>query len=136
MTTFFIAPYEPSEDPADWEDLRHRSDLSIDPEEYRQLLIERWPSTTFFQRSDISPLEWEIRVEEPDQSGAYGTIGMLHGDLQVVSVETPFEEFFLWHREIISNEHRLFLFNDSSYESLELTEQTTLREIQEFVGGS
>jgi len=126
MTTFFIAPYEPQR----WETAK--SDLQIDPDWYRKRLLERWPGIVF---SKISPedylLEWGIPVST---AGA-----AIHGGLQtnqnIVDLDTPFEEFFLWHRQIIPGQYRLYLFNDSSWGSLELTVDTTIEEIQQFVGG-
>ena len=63
------------------------------------------------------------------------TKGALHADTQIVSFDTPYSDFFLWHRSVVPIEHDLYLFNDSSWESLKLDPDTTLDEIKKFVSG-
>jgi len=136
MTSFFIAPYEPTDDPSRWEALKTASNLKIDPASYRQRLLDKWPHTKFFRTSDILALQWSLYIETKEGSIVPGPIAALHGDYQVVSLDTPYEEFFLWHRSVIPSMHALFLFNSSSWDSLELTSGITLEEIQRFVGGA
>ena len=129
MTTFFIAPYEPQK----WETAK--SDLRIDPNWYRERLLEKWPEVLFFKTSpNVYLLNWELSIS-PGPTGSVGGIGGLQTNQQIVSMSTPFEEFFLWHRQIIPGQYRLYLFNDSSWDSLELTADTTIEDIQQFVGG-
>lgn len=135
MTSFFIAPYEPTDDPEKWEELKTASNLKIDPVSYRQQLLQQFPHTKFFRTSDTLALQWSLYIETKEGDIVPSSIAALHGDYQVVSLDTPCEEFFLWHRSVIPSEHALFLFNSSSWDSLELTSETTLEEIQRFVGG-
>ena len=134
MTSFFIAPYEPTDDPNKWEELKTASNLKIDPVSYRQRLLEKWPYTKFFRTSDTLALQWSLYIETKEGVIVPGSVAALHGDYQVVSLDTPYEEFFLWHRSVIPSVHALFLFNSSSWDSLELTSETTLKETQRFVG--
>jgi hypothetical protein len=45
-----------------------------------------------------------------------------------------FLDFILWHREFVPEDHDLFLFNSSSWDSLRLTLNTTREEVQQFTG--
>ena len=129
MTTFFIAPYEPKE----WK--TSQSDLRINPDWYRARLLEKWPYVIFFDTSpNVYLLNWELSITQ-DPSGSVGGIGGLQTNQQIVSMSTPFEEYFLWHRQIIPGKYRLYLFNDSSWDSLELTADTTIEDIQDFLEG-
>jgi hypothetical protein len=125
MTTFFIAPFRP----ADWQ--VSKSDLRIDPDWYRQRLTEDWPGIEFRATAGPSSLEWDFLVT---QEGAR-IFGMLDSGLQVVSTDTPYEEYFLWHRSAITDQYELYLFNDSSLDSLQLTTRTTIEELKRFCGG-
>lgn len=127
MTAFYIAPYEPLK----WKTTK--SNLKIDPSWYEQQLSEAWPGIQFLPSSKWAALSWDLLVSEDG-----GCIfGMLHKDLQVVSLDAPYEEFFLWHRSIIPSEFRLYLFNDSSLESfVELTPFTDMNDLRKFCGNS
>jgi len=127
MTQFFIAPYQPTDDSSLWEALATQSDLHINVAEYRKLLIQRWSAIEFLPTTAFS-LQWGIPVST---SGAH-IYGALHTDKQVISIDTPFEEFFLWHRGVIPSKHKLFLFNDSAWNSIELTDHTTAEDIERF----
>jgi hypothetical protein len=128
MTTgFFVAPYRPT----DWQTAA--SSLRIDPERYRSLLKEKWGDNIRFLQEEHSALAWDLRFYSEDGT-TQGSFGRLFGDLQIVALETPYEEFFLWHRSVIEGDHRLFLFNASSPESLELGSDTTMDEIRRFCG--
>ena len=129
MTTFFISPYDPKE----WETAK--SDLRIDPNWYRDLLLEKWPEVIFFETSpSVYLLNWELSISQ-DPTGSVGGIDGLQTNQQIVSMSTPFEEFFLWHRRIIPGLYRLYLFNDGSWDSLELKADTIIEDIRQFVGG-
>jgi hypothetical protein len=121
---YFIAPYEPEK----WRE--STSDLQIDPEEYLDLLARDWPDIEFYNPQAPVLLSWSI----PDPGGGRIT-GGLQDNRQVVWLDIPHEEFFLWHRTVIPAEHRLYLFAASSTSSLELTETTTYQDIETFVGG-
>jgi hypothetical protein len=125
MATYFITPYKPTE----WETAH--SDLQIDPAEYKHQIITHWPETEFYTPSGRVSLEWGI----PESKGGARIHGGLHDDRQVISLDTPFEKFFLWHRSVIPNQYKLFIFHESTWESLELTGDTTLEDIQKYVDG-
>jgi hypothetical protein len=128
MSAFFITPYLPSE----WESAS--SELMIDPETYREKLLERFPETEFLEPDESMLLEWSLY--EINSEGVRMPLGMgaLHADHQVLSMNTPVEEFFQWHREIIDAEHRLYLSEGGSGTSVELEKGVTLEEIETFLG--
>lgn len=132
MTTFVVAPYRPEEhESMAPEVMRTTSDLKINPFEYQSLLLERWPGINVYHLPRYVLLEWVFPVTE----GWSGPIGGLENDQQTVFIDTPFEEFFLWHRSVIPGKYRLFLSHEGSWDTLELKVDTTLEEIQSFVGG-
>jgi hypothetical protein len=133
MSTFFIAPYEPTDDPSRWEALKTTSDLRIDPTWYREQLVRRWADIEFFEIPSPRPLHWSLYTKAEGGELIPQGSGSLQANLQVISMGTPVEEFFLWHRSIIPRNYRLFLFNDSSWDSLELTPGTTIEEISRFI---
>jgi hypothetical protein len=125
MTSFFIAPFKPAE----WETAK--SDLKIDPEVYRQQLQEAFPGTKFYKTSGDFLLRWGLPTS---MQGAH-IFGGLHGDGQIVSIDTPYEAFFLWHRTVVPAKYKLFLFNASSTDCIELKPGATLDDIKSFIRG-
>jgi hypothetical protein len=119
---YFVAPFAPE----DWENAR--SDLKIDPGWYRSLLSNRWLQISFPEPIGPILLSWVIKF-----GGGADVHGELYTDGQVVSLELPVVEFFLWHRAVIDAKHTLFLFSQSADSSLELKVDTDISEIQEFV---
>lgn|SRR5690554_4269397 len=125
MTAFFIAPYEP----LTWASTS--SDLKIDPDWYKHQLLQSWPNIEFFQSAtQYYVLSWRF---PPTVKGA-GVLAGLQENLQVVSMSAPFEAYILWHRSVISEKYALYLFNDSSTDSLELTSRLTVQDVKQFVG--
>ncbi|MDH5606809.1 MAG: hypothetical protein OEY93_07970 [Anaerolineae bacterium] len=135
MTNFIITPYEPTDDPSKWEALRTASDLKINPAEYKRQLLRKWPDAEFFNVTKELPLQWCLDVKLKDSSVIPGAIGSLSSDLQTISIDTPNTDFFFWHRKVIPNKYKLFLFNTSAWDSLELTSSTTVEEIRKFIAG-
>src|SRR6266487_841903 len=131
MATFFVAPYRPEEkeSPA-LEVLPEISSLRIDPTEYQALLLKKWPGISFDSSSYIL-LGWFLQITK---EGAK-IIGGLEEDQQTVFLDTPFDEFFLWHRSIIPPQYELYLFHEGSWDNLELKPNTSLEEIQRFIKG-
>lgn len=132
MTSFVIAPYKSRNGLSQIPDLRPANDLRIEPTEYKRSLSERWPGVAFYDTPSYIPLSWGLLVSK---NGAR-VFGVLDEDMQTVSLDTPYEEFFLWHRSVIPSHYALFLFNDSDFEDMELTSETTLEELKYFVGGT
>lgn len=129
MATFFIAPYRPKErDAMATKIIRKTIDLRIDPVEYQALLLERWSGISVYSRPQYVLLEW---VFPATREGA-GPIGGLE-DNQTVFLDTPFDEFFLWHRTIIPAQYQLFLFHEGSWDTLELKPEISLEEIRRFI---
>ena len=129
MVSFFILPYEPSQ----WETVK--SDLSIDPKQYHELLQKQWPYAKIYVPPSDSTyvLRWELnRESEPGSSGG------LQRDQQVVSIvpisRSSLLEFILWHRGIIPEEFPLFLSWEVSRESMEITSDITEKNITAFAG--
>lgn len=130
MTTFLIAPYSPEvRDAMIIKGLRTPSDLQIDPAEYKALLLQKW-SGIRIDTSQYLLLWWFLPVTK---EGA-GIIGGLEEDQQTVFLDTPFDQFFFWHRSVIPAQHRLFLSYEGSWANLEVKSNTSLAEIQGFIG--
>lgn len=122
MTTFFIVPFEPTE----WETT---SELLIDPEWYRERLLEKWPKTQLLDpTSDWHVLQWSICAKD-----WRGPISGLQKNLQIVSMSAPFIDFIVWHRNLIPSQYVLYLTSDSSEEYLQILEKTTKEEISRFL---
>ena len=127
--SFFISPF----DPAIWEqeepDPYPTSTLYIDPEEYSRKILHRFPYATK-PRSE----KWNWWLDDPTGPGASV---LLHPDRQIVSFSLGenFLDFILWHRGFVPEDHDLFLFNSSSWDSLLLTKNTTHDEVRLFTGG-
>ena len=131
MTTFVMAPYKPSE----WQSNISISDLRIDPAIYMEQLLKKWPNAQLLHTSANFPLQWILYTESGAHSLDSRGVGSLHSNLQVVYLDTPYEEFFLWHRSVIPARYRLFLFNVSSLDSLEITSNMTMEDLRKFLGG-
>jgi hypothetical protein len=132
MTSYFITPFDPNINPNwDVKDI----DLIIDSKYYQQQLLLKWPATKIIQSPIGSPLSWVMyKVLKDGQLESCG-IGELDSGLQIVSVDTPYEEYFLWHRGLIPSRYRLFLFNESDItETLELKPETTIEIIEQYCG--
>ncbi len=136
-TKFFIAPYSP----AAWKSEDNTTDkpisnLRIDATEYYKYLLGKWKDATI--HSQPSPgclLEWSLPLE----TGEYiGLEGCLQENQQIIEFGTgpkkSFLDFIISHRGFISDEHQLYLFNSSSWDSLELTSSTTEQDIINFTG--
>lgn len=124
MTAFYIAPFAPHNDNV------YHSDLKIDSAWYQKQLLDEWTGVKFYHPTPEASLAWDL----PGTLKDYFIYGILHQNLQVVSVDTPYEEFFLWHRRIIPTNYKLYLFNNSSLRSLELKLNTKIDEIRRFCG--
>lgn len=131
MGTFFIAPYEPTSDSSKWDSLKTASDLRIDVHDYRQRLKKRWPHAECYEDQFDRPLMWVLVDFVGSEKIPHG-IGSLHIDYQIVSHDTPHVHFFLWHRSVIPKKYRLWLFDDTRWDSIELTPETTREDIESF----
>jgi hypothetical protein len=133
-TTYFIAPYEPESwvDSADQSE-KPSSDLVIIGTEYSDKLVSRWPE------AHIHPvphgiIEWNI-PSEPDPFDSL--VGHLQHNRQIVAFNQNgsnlFYDYILWHRTVIPQTYRLFFFDDTGWDSLELTTTTSQQEIISFL---
>jgi len=127
--SFFIAPYKADE----WEG--NKSDLHIDPEWYREHLEKDWSGIKFYDidkvyHSKNPGIEMLWGLLEPN---AARIIGKLHNDKKVISLDNCYEEFFVWHRSIISSKFQLYLFSSSSLNSFELSPKVSVEDIWEFI---
>ncbi len=131
--SYFIGPF----DPALWKygdpSPEPKSSLRIDPADYWDKLLERWPSAREWQSEEFATgVYWTL-----DEYNLYGVEVQLHKDLQYVSFSSGgvnFADFILWHRDYVTHEHILYLFNSSSWESLILDADTDRKEVIEFCG--
>lgn len=124
MTAFYIVPFPPGNGKSP------DSDLKIDSTWYKKHLLADWIGVKFYDDAQEASLAWDLPVTVKDPF----IYGILHPDLQVVSLGTPYEDFFLWHRRIVPANYKLYLFNDSSLSSLELTLDTNFDEVRKFCG--
>ena len=121
-TIFFIAPYTRENwiDAFDSGQEVSNSDLQISPENYKQALSQRWPLTQFKQ-SDTLALGW---ILPSDRASFSGMRGHLYQNLQVVSFggtyKALFVDFILWHRAYVPAPQRLYIFNSSEEQSVEI----------------
>ncbi len=124
--SFFIGPF----DPALWQygdpDPVPTTDFRINPGAYSNQLLGRWPHAKSYPGTVGS---WTL--DEPNEPGTHI---MLHRDLLDVSFSpgANFTDFILWHRHLVPSQYLLFLFKDSSWDSLKLHIDTTRHEIQHF----
>lgn len=121
MTIYFISPYDPSIN-----DATYKSDLHIEPDEYKERLLSDWPGTTFLPPAIPEILlTWTLPSKEEGFAGMYGE---LNNDHQTVAFGFDVD-FILWHRRLISAAYRLFLYNESSWKGVELKIEMTTNDI-------
>lgn len=132
MTSYFITPFDPNITRNGELD---NVDLIIDPEYYRQQLLLKWPGTKIVESTVGFSLQWVLwDILKDGQLESCG-IGQLHRDKQIVSVDTPYEEYFLWHRKLVPSRYQLFLFNESDItKNLKLMPDMTIDTIEHYCG--
>lgn len=128
MSRLIISPYKPS----DWtgEKWTVAVDFYIDPNTMVEAIKSQWPDADVkINRFPETPLEWEFSTP---------FAGWLLADKQSVSITTgpkqSLLDFTFWYRAFVDSSIRLFLQNESSENTLELTTKTSAKEITEFVG--
>ena len=122
---FIITPY----DPKNWETTM--SDLQINIEDFKSTLVDNWKESEV----EVTPkggLLWSI----PDGSSV-GFRGEIQSNRQVATFApgnwTTYREFILWYRKQIPERYVLHLFNSSSMDSLIISAQTNIGDIEQFV---
>jgi hypothetical protein len=72
------------------------------------------------------------RIPEDESSGFFGG---LQANKQIISFNLTYWTvgFVLWYRRFIPNQHQLFFFNSSSWDSLEITPNIAKKEIEDFI---
>lgn len=109
MAAYYIAPYRPDRSIEELEEettLAFSKTLRIEPEWYKEQLLERWPKIQFYSHiQDSEALFWGSN-DLPLTS--------LMDDLQMVALSDPDTPFFVWHRSIIPSEYRLFVWNEAA----------------------
>lgn len=129
MVTYFILPYPPEW----WQ--KSRLGLTIEPEVYRQRLVEEWPGAKTYLAGNDSGyiLRWEIL-----EGDSVTLFGGLQRDRQTVSIEAADREalarFAIWHRKLIPRHLPLYLTWEGTWASLGLTDKTTAEDIFRFTG--
>ncbi len=121
-----ITPYDPKE----WE--TQTSSLQIDINHFEQEFLKKWNNGTI-TKIPTGRLSWHV-----PEIGSSGFFGSLHSNKQIVTFSLgnweTFPDFVLWYRAFIPTNYRLFFFNSSNWESLELTENTTREMVSKFIG--
>jgi hypothetical protein len=124
---FYITPY----DPATWKDKESQhpsSSLMINLQEFIQAASQnKWKNV-----SKYFPSSWSILIR--DNHEIAGSFGGEKNQILSVELGDGLNEFVLWYRGYIPSEFDLYLFREGSWESLKLTQETTLQNIAEFVG--
>jgi hypothetical protein len=72
----------------------------------------------------------------PETPEGAGTICGLQSDYQIISMDAPFEDLILWHRSVISSRYQLYLFREGAWDYLELTTETSIEDLENFLGKS
>jgi hypothetical protein len=96
---------------------------AIDPEAYKKALVQRWGDHIEFRQSNHFPLSWHI---------SEGSYMELSDNSVSFDLYDPFEDFVLWHRSIIPEEHCLYLCAEELADSLEVKNSTSSDEIRRF----
>lgn len=118
---FFVAPYKPSE----WETII--TDLYLDPSIYGEKMRLEWSDVVFYDPHAGTSLAWGLLGQNKVRIH-----GALQDNNQVVWLDFPIIRFFLWHRSVIPDKYDLFIFRDSSWDSLKLTKESTYDDIRRF----
>jgi hypothetical protein len=109
--------------------LKATSDLSIDPETYKQELLSRWSDAEVWTfKGSLMLLEWTLYHTGMD--------GNLHPDKQTVAFRAGkgLVEYVLWHRAVISPTYTLYLWAENSWgKALDLHIDTTAEEVVNFL---
>jgi hypothetical protein len=102
---------------------------TIDPDEYKTALVERWGEDIVFRESIAHfPLSWYLTAS----GGASFSLGANSVSFDVYDT---FEDFVLWHRSIIPEErHRLYLCGEEVFGNLEIRSETSREKIRRFAG--
>jgi hypothetical protein len=139
-TTFFIAPFPPTEWRTEYSKAGSSTVLPrIEPNMYASKLVEQWPGAVIRTRksSDLGAyaLQWVLPVDRP---GFAGFSGQLLDNQSVVSFDSGpkeiFLEFILWHISTNLAGCRLFLFSSTGFDYMELTKSTAASDIEVFTG--
>jgi hypothetical protein len=113
-THYFIGPIDPLSYTDNSSESKPVCDLQIDPVDYRQKLMERWPSATEWESPGFAgEVRWDL-----DEYNLHGVEVSLNTDLQHVGFSSGginFLEFIMWHRLYVSENFKLYLYNDSSF---------------------
>jgi len=105
------------------------TDLRIEIETLKQQLITKWGSVKFETR--IIPNSPSVLVWDVDISGETSW-GALHDDQQTIAIDASEEavaKFAVWYRTIISTKYRLFLYHDQAEFEVEISANTTEKDI-------
>jgi hypothetical protein len=129
--SWFITPYDPKhwEDPDDASE-KPTSDLAIEPQDFYRYLEKHLPGIV-----PHVPYETTYELRSGDRTEVYVS---LYHHYQIISLSNnpipAFFDFILLYRAYVPATYRLFYFNSSSWESLELKPETTKRDIRYFMG--
>src|SRR5262245_34373001 len=130
---WYITPYDPKhwEDPEDTSE-KPTSDLYVDPEIFYHYVAEHQVEIVYYTGSK-TPTTYKVTSSD----GFFVRINLYHKN-QIFSLTNnpipPFFNFILLYRAFIPTTYRLYFFNSSSWESLELRLATTRQDIREFMG--
>jgi hypothetical protein len=125
-TRYFITPYAPIH----WKDENAsgmNSTLVVDFQDFSRAARLVWLSYETYPNCS-----WAISLDDVEISGSFRGKGN-----QILALERPghlFNRFVAWYRTYISSGYQLFLFAEGSWDSLELTDGITDKDVGNFTG--
>jgi hypothetical protein len=125
-TRWYITPY----DPVHWKDEHSsgvESELVVNVWDFSQQARAKWPSY-----QDYPIHSWDIIEDGVEISGNFDGKGF-----QILTLEGTgnlFNQFVTWYRTYIPAKHKLFLFIEGSWDSLELVDGITDDDVGQFAG--
>ncbi len=131
---YFITPY----DPKDWQDDSYRGEVpqifTVDSELFSLELKKQWPSAEIQDAPSDSTMEiyWNLLPTDSIR----GLDGRFQKDQQTLTIQGGIDhdliKFIMWYRQFIPAQYKLYLFDSSSFERLELTPEIVEDQIRKF----
>ena len=123
-TSYFVTPYDPELNRESTTKVGVVSDMNLNIDDFINQLSSKWDSIKIYREDNM--INWVI-----EQGIDAGFEGLVHDDRQTVSFNFV-NDFILWYRKYIPLTQPLFLFDSSSFSRLQLTNETTMQDIQAF----
>lgn len=90
-------------------------DWTVNQTEFVEALKHRWHGIEV-KESEIYALQWSVEVE-----GYHPMLGGLQSDYHTVTIDggpiASIAEFAVWYRSLVPEQHRLFLFRETTFDN-------------------